>query len=319
MEYGKGAMDNVLLPKTQHLVVFQEVIRCGSIGSAAKQLRLTQPAVSKIISDIETYFGTELMVRKNTGVTLTSAGHVLLAYAESITREMKNMVSEMNSLSSGCAVDVSFGFPSLIGFTFLPGMMKTFKEVFPGAQVSMFEAQLSSFLPALRDGRLDFAIGTLDDDMQLQDLHVEPLFDSEFVVVASQSRTCRGEIALSSLENEQWVLPHTEMGYYKELLAILQKHHINPENIVKTDSVVTIYNLVLNADFLTVIPCDMTTPFGSDQFKILPIKETLPLARYAAIWSRNYRIKKSASVLVDLAKHFSAQHGKRRRPLTEEN
>lgn len=107
-------MDNILLPKTQHLVVFQEVIRCGSIGSAAKQLRLTQPAVSKIINDVEYYFGTELMIRKNTGVTLTSAGQVLLAYAESITREMKNMVSEINSLSAGGVVDVSFGFPSLI-------------------------------------------------------------------------------------------------------------------------------------------------------------------------------------------------------------
>lgn len=311
-------MDNVLLPKTQHLVVFQEVIRCGSIGSAAKQLGLTQPAVSKIISDIEAYFGIELMVRKNTGVTLTSAGQVLLAYSESITREMKNMVSEMNSLSSGSVVDVSFGFPSLIGFTFLPGMMKTFKEVFPTAQVSMFEAQLSSFLPALRDGRLDFAIGTLDDEMQLQDLQVEPMFESEFVVVASQSRTCTGEITLASLQNEQWVLPHTEMGYYKELLAILQKHHINIENIVKTDSVVTIYNLVLNADFLTVIPCDMTTPFGSDQFVTLPVKDILPVARYAAIWSKNYRLKKSASVLVDLAKRYSSQNCRRRRQLVED-
>ncbi|MGL4725395.1 MAG: transcriptional regulator TdcA [Scandinavium sp.] len=310
-------MENVILPKTQHLVVFQEVIRCGSIGSAAKQLKLTQPAVSKIISDVEAYFGAELMIRKNTGVTLTSTGQVLLAYAESITREMKNMVSEINSLSSGGVVDVSFGFPSLIGFTFLPEMMKTFKELFPTAQVSMFEAQLSSFLPALRDGRLDFAIGTLDDDMQLQDLHVEPMFESEFVVVANQSRTCRGAITLESLKNEQWVLPHTEMGYYKQLLAILEKHHINPDHIVKTDSVVTIYNLVLNADFLTVIPCDMTTPFGSEQFITLPLKDTLPLARYAAIWSKNYRIKKSASVLVELAKHASLQKGRKRRPLVE--
>lgn len=312
-------MDNILLPKTQHLVVFQEVIRCGSIGSAAKQLRLTQPAVSKIINDVEYYFGTELMIRKNTGVTLTSAGQVLLAYAESITREMKNMVSEINSLSSGGVVDVSFGFPSLIGFTFLPGMMKTFKELFPTAQVSMFEAQLSSFLPALRDGRLDFAIGTLDDDMQLQDLHVEPLFETEFVVVASRSRTCGGAIQLDSLQNEQWVLPHTEMGYYKQLLAILQQHHINADHIVKTDSVVTIYNLVLNAGFLTVIPCDMTTPFGSEQFITLPLKDVLPMARYAAIWSKNYSIKKSASVLVELAKHYSAQNFTRRRPVAEIN
>lgn len=300
-------MDNTTLPKTQHLVVFQEVVRSGSFGSAAKQLGLTQPAVSKIISDMETYFGLELIIRKNTGVKLTEAGKVLLTHSESITRELRNMCNEMSGMVGNGVVDVSFGYPSLIGFTFLPGMMKEFKELFPQAQVSMFEAQLSSFLPAIRDGRLDFAIGTLSDEMLLQDLHIEPLFESEFVLVASRTRTCTATTTLSALSHEQWVMPHTEMGYYSELLTTLQKNNINSENIVKTDSVVTIYNLVLNAGFLTVIPRDMISPFGSDLFCKIPVEDKLPVARYAAVWSKNYRIKKSAATLVELAKKHSVR------------
>lgn len=308
-------MNTFILPKIQNLVVFQEVIRSGSIGSAAKELGLTQPAVSKIISDIEAYFGAELIVRKNTGVTLTHPGQVLLSWSESITREMTNMVNEMNSMTDEASVDVSFGFPSLIGFTFMSDMIQKFKEVFPKVQISMFEAQLSSFLPALRDGRLDFAIGTLSDEMKLQDLHVEPLFESEFVVVANRSRTCSGNTTLASLKDAQWVLPQTNMGYYSELLITLQRNGISIENIVKTDSVVTIYNLVLNADFLTVIPCDMTTPFGSDQFITLEVEDALPVARYAAVWSKNYRIKKAASILVQLAKEYSACNGRRKKTM----
>ena len=233
------------------------------------------------------------------------------------TDEMKNMVNEISGMSSEAVVEVSFGFPSLIGFTFMSGMINKFKEVFPKAQVSMYEAQLSSFLPAIRDGRLDFAIGTLSAEMKLQDLHVEPLFESEFVLVASKSRTCTGTTTLESLKNEQWVLPQTNMGYYSELLTTLQRNGISIENIVKTDSVVTIYNLVLNADFLTVIPCDMTSPFGSNQFITIPVEETLPVAQYAAVWSKNYRIKKAASVLVELAKEYSSYNGCRRRQLIE--
>ncbi len=109
--------------------------------------------------------------------------------------------------------------------------------------------------------------------MKLQDLHVEPLFESEFVLVANRARIGNGTVRLASLQHEQWVLPETNMGYYSELLTTLQRSGIRRENIVNTDSVVTIYNLVLNADFLTVIPCDMTTPFGSSQFVTIPIKE----------------------------------------------
>ena len=53
-------MNTFSLPKTQHLVVFQEVIRSGSIGAGAKALGLTQPAVSKIIGDMESYFAAKL-------------------------------------------------------------------------------------------------------------------------------------------------------------------------------------------------------------------------------------------------------------------
>ncbi|HFZ8995904.1 TPA: transcriptional regulator TdcA [Citrobacter freundii] len=307
-------MDNFILPKTHHLLVFQEVIRSGAIGAAAKRLQLTQPAVSKIINDMESYFGTELMVRKSTGVSLTEAGQVLLSRSESITREMKNMVSEMNSLSGNPVIDVSFGFPSLIGLTFVSSMVAKFKEVFPKAQVSMYEAQLSSFFPALRDGRLDFAIGTLSEGMQLQDLHVETLFETEFVVIGNKSRTRSSSLTFAALKDEHWVLPHTEMGYYKDLLAILQKNHISSENITRTDSVITIYNLVMNANFLTVVPRDMVTPLGSDQFITLPVEDTLPLALYAAIWSKNYRVKKATAMLVDLAKEYSYNGNTRRRP-----
>ncbi|NUC38849.1 transcriptional regulator [Escherichia coli] len=40
-------MSTILLPKTQHLVVFQEVIRSGSIGSAAKELGLRKVRISR--------------------------------------------------------------------------------------------------------------------------------------------------------------------------------------------------------------------------------------------------------------------------------
>lgn len=145
-------MNTFSLPKTQHLVVFQEVIRSGSIGAGAKALGLTQPAVSKIIGDMESYFGSELIVRRNTGVSLTEAGQVFLNWSEAITREMKNMVNEMNALTNSAVVDVSFGFPSLVGFTFMSEMVHQFKMTFPKARVSMYEAQLSAFLPAIRDG-----------------------------------------------------------------------------------------------------------------------------------------------------------------------
>lgn len=136
-------MNTFSLPKTQHLVVFSDPQRVNR--GRTKALGLTQPAVSKIIGDMESYFGSELIVRRNTGVSLTEAGQVFLNWSEAITREMKNMVNEMNALTNSAVVDVSFGFPSLVGFTFMSEMVHQFKMTFPKARVSMYEAQLSAF------------------------------------------------------------------------------------------------------------------------------------------------------------------------------
>ncbi|MCL7933335.1 hypothetical protein M8675_07690, partial [Escherichia coli] len=54
-----------------------------------------------------------------------------------------------------------------------------------------------------------------------------------------------------------------------------------------------------------------------NQFITIPVEETLPVAQYAAVWSKNYRIKKAASVLVELAKEYSSYNGCRRRQLIE--
>ena len=87
------------------------------------------------------------------------------------------------------------------------------------------------------------------------------------------------------MKNEPWGVATNQYGVLQQALTyVTKKWHQDIGNIVKTDSVVTIYNLVLNADFLTVIPCDMTSPFGSNQFITIPVEETLPVAQYAVVW-----------------------------------
>ena len=65
-------MNTIILPKTQHLVVFQEVIKSGSIGSAARQLGLTQPAVSHALTRLRLLLRDPLFVRAGGGVQPTA-------------------------------------------------------------------------------------------------------------------------------------------------------------------------------------------------------------------------------------------------------
>ena len=71
----------------EHLRYFQVVARCGSLSAAARVLQVSQPRLTAVIKQLEETFGTKLLVRLRTGVTLTSTGEELLRFAsESLTR-----------------------------------------------------------------------------------------------------------------------------------------------------------------------------------------------------------------------------------------
>ena len=64
-----------------HLRYFQAVARCGSLSAAARVLQISQPGLTAAIKQLEESFGTRLLVRLRTGVSLTSTGEELLRFA----------------------------------------------------------------------------------------------------------------------------------------------------------------------------------------------------------------------------------------------
>ena len=66
-----------------HYKIFYEVAKAGNISKAAKELFISQPAISKSISKLEDGLGVTLFVRSSRGVQLTEEGRLLFHYAES--------------------------------------------------------------------------------------------------------------------------------------------------------------------------------------------------------------------------------------------
>lgn len=222
---------------------------------------------------------------------------------------MKNMVNEMNVLINSVVVDVFFGFFLLVGFIFMLEMVYQFKMIFFKVWVLMYEVQFFVFLLVICDGCFDFVIGMLSDEMKLQDLYVELLFEFEFVLVVNWVWIGNGMVCLVLFQYEQWVLLEINMGYYSELLIILQCSGICCENIVNIDLVVMIYNLVFNVDFLMVIFCDMIMLFGLSQFVIIFIKEVLLVVCYVVVWLKNYWLKIVVVLLVEMVKYYFLGQG----------
>ena len=66
------------------ILVFRKIVHCGGVSAAARELGVSQPAVSLALSELENSLGTRLLKRDKSGIELTPDGALLLSYAERV-------------------------------------------------------------------------------------------------------------------------------------------------------------------------------------------------------------------------------------------
>lgn len=83
------------------LAYFIEVIKCGSISAAAKNLYISQPALSQSIANLENELGTKLIKRSYSGIKPTMFGERIYDQAESIISQLDSALNDWKELSAG--------------------------------------------------------------------------------------------------------------------------------------------------------------------------------------------------------------------------
>lgn len=142
---------------TRFLEAFVWVARLGSFRAAADRLNLTQAAISSRIASLENSFGKRLFDRDVREVRLTSAGRLLLGYAErmlDLGRQM-NSALQADTVLSGI---VRIGVVETIVHTWLVDFLGTLQEAYPALQIELTAEPTQRLHDQLRRGQLDVTL-----------------------------------------------------------------------------------------------------------------------------------------------------------------
>ena len=141
-----------------HLRYFQAVARCGSLSAAARVLQVSQPGLTAVIKQLEESFGTKLLVRLRTGVSLTSTGEELLRYANESLVRLEELEQRIKGLESDEAGSFVIGCHESLGAYFLPQWMTQFLESNPRIQITLSNAPSRVVLNATVERTVHFGI-----------------------------------------------------------------------------------------------------------------------------------------------------------------
>ncbi len=183
--------------RLRDLHVLLAVIQHGSMAKAANQLGVTQPAVSKVIADLEHSLGVRLLDRSPQGVQPTIYGRALIKRSSAAFYELKQSVLEIEFLADPTRGELRIGCSNAFSASILPPIMHSFSQRYPRVALFVNDTRPAPRpdLPALRDGKHDLILGRVaslpGQDLIDDDLNVETLFD-DGLVLATGARRIRG-------------------------------------------------------------------------------------------------------------------------------
>src|SRR3954465_822566 len=143
----------------EHLRYFQAVARCGSLSAAARVLCVSQPGLTAVVKQLEESFGTRLLVRMRTGVSLTSTGEELLRFANESLSRLEEVEQRIKGLEADGVGSFVIGCHESLGAYFLPQFMTRFLETNPRIQLSLSNAPSRIVLESTGERAVPFGVG----------------------------------------------------------------------------------------------------------------------------------------------------------------
>lgn len=188
------------------LYLFYTVARLENDSQAAGQLHISQPAVSAQVRELEQMLGVPLLHRLPRGVALTDAGRMVFDYARrlfTLAEELQAAVQDLRGLRAG---SLTIGGSLTAGESFLPAMMKRFKERYPTMEPVLVLGNSAEILA--RIARRELEIGVIGTDVVSKDLVAVPCWEDEIVIVAAPTSpwVAQQPLPLAHLQSQPCVM-----------------------------------------------------------------------------------------------------------------
>jgi DNA-binding transcriptional LysR family regulator len=193
----------------RRLMTFRAVVQAGSFSAAARELALTQPAVSQQVAALERELGERLLHRGPGGPTLTEAGALALEHADALAARLALADTQLAELGSDAAPVRIGGFPSALA-TLVPAAIARLGP----RRVEAVEGTMDELAAGVADGRLHVALAFQDAATPPREhpgLRRHDLLDEPFVPVVGPGHRLakRRTIRLRDLADDPWTMPST--------------------------------------------------------------------------------------------------------------
>ena len=168
--------------------VFREVAETGNISMAAKNLYISQSAVSQSVKQLETALQARLFARSPRGVALTGEGQMLYQYVRSALSLLSTGEDKLSQAQQLLLGTLTIGASDTVTAMFLTHYLERFHREHPGIRLKIVSGRSAKVLSLLKSGVVDIAFASSPADKS--SLTSWPCFQTHAAFVAGSGYEC---------------------------------------------------------------------------------------------------------------------------------
>lgn len=293
--------------KLRHMRMVVAIEDHGQISAAAQVMNVSQPAASRMISEIEDILGVQVCERLPRGVRLTPYGAALARRGRAILLEMQQVDREIADLKSGKGGSVAIGAVTAPAIELAVPAIHKIRERYPRIEISVQVETSVVLARELLASRHDFIIARIPDDLDPR------LFESRIIGIEKACLIARrghpladgGVVDLERLAEFDWVFQPGGSLLRQTVQGIFMSRNVRmPDRILSTSSLLLTLVMVAQSDAIAPIAVDVAR-FVNDEnglagtIEILPIAFDINVQPYSLITVRGRTLSPTAQLLHD--------------------
>ena len=218
----------------EYLKTFREVVRLGSFSEVAKNMAITQPAVSFQIQKLEQELGIRLIDRAQRNLSLTAAGRRLLRFAESIESEREKLQHDLDQIREEVTGELLVAASTIPGEFLLPRWLAGFKRLHPGVRLQVDISDSISVIEGVKENR--YEVGFCGIAPEGQDQTFFKVAEDRITLITHPEHPLArtGEITATQLEGQSYIFREKTSGTQLILDNFLSENGIDIRKLMPT-------------------------------------------------------------------------------------
>ncbi|MFF7066287.1 LysR substrate-binding domain-containing protein [Pseudomonas sp. NPDC008258] len=244
----------------RHLRYFLALADLLHYGRASAQVNVAQSSLSRQIADLESQLGCQLFVRTSRSVELTSAGLEFQRSAQLVMQAMDSAIRSTQAVARGEKGALRIAFTSMIAWSGLPKLIKSYADSAPGVNLELSELIPSALMKAVESGECDIGLtfeATVQPPYQYRELQRESL---SIAVPADHRLAHQKVVTVKDLIDEPFILSprETASALHDGIVQLCRQNGFEPRARMYTQLQGTIVNLVGEGLGVSIIPTAMS-------------------------------------------------------------